>query len=77
MVCLVQMVRGKSTTLKMIIGMLRQDSGEILFNGHKWNRNDLTDIGALVETPPLYENLTARENLKVRTIALRNTTFTY
>lgn len=61
---------GKSTTLKMIIGMLRQDSGEILFNEHKWNRNDLTDIGVLVETPPLYENLTARENLKVRTIAL-------
>lgn len=61
---------GKSTTLKMIIGMLRPDSGEILFNGHKWNRNDLTDIGVLVETPPLYENLTARENLKVRTIAL-------
>ena len=61
---------GKSTTLKMIIGMLRPDSGEILFNGHKWNRNDLADIGVLVETPPLYENLTARENLRVRTVAL-------
>lgn len=61
---------GKSTTLKMIIGMLRPDSGEIMFDGHKWNRNNLMDIGALVEIPPLYENLTARENLKVRTIAL-------
>jgi gallidermin-class lantibiotic protection ABC transporter, ATP-binding subunit len=61
---------GKSTTLKMIAGMLRPDSGEILFEGHPWSRKDLFDIGALIESPPLYENLTARENLKVRTILL-------
>ncbi|MGN4126107.1 lantibiotic protection ABC transporter ATP-binding protein [Lysinibacillus sphaericus] len=61
---------GKSTTLKMITGMLRPNSGKILFNGHDWQRTDLTDIGVLIETPPLYDNLTARENLKVRTIAL-------
>ncbi|WP_068983079.1 lantibiotic protection ABC transporter ATP-binding protein [Lysinibacillus xylanilyticus] len=61
---------GKSTTLKMITGMLRPNAGKILFNGREWNRNDLQDIGVLIETPPLYENLTARENLKVRTIAL-------
>ncbi|MGE7942007.1 lantibiotic protection ABC transporter ATP-binding protein [Lysinibacillus xylanilyticus] len=61
---------GKSTTLKMITGMLRPNAGKILFNGHEWNRNDLQDIGVLIETPPLYENLTARENLKVRTIAI-------
>ncbi|MFY0520868.1 lantibiotic protection ABC transporter ATP-binding protein [Lysinibacillus sp. UGB7] len=61
---------GKSTTLKMITGMLRPNSGRILFNGHDWRRTDLTDIGVLIETPPLYDNLTARENLKVRTIAL-------
>ncbi len=61
---------GKSTTLKMISGMLRPNAGNILFNGHNWHRTDLTDIGVLIETPPLYDNLTARENLKVRTIAL-------
>ncbi|MGG2108043.1 lantibiotic protection ABC transporter ATP-binding protein [Lysinibacillus pakistanensis] len=61
---------GKSTTLKMMTGMLRPSTGKIFFNGHEWNRNDLHDIGVLIETPPLYENLTARENLKVRTIAL-------
>ncbi|AVK83249.1 lantibiotic ABC transporter ATP-binding protein [Lysinibacillus sp. B2A1] len=61
---------GKSTTLKMMTGMLRPNTGKIIFNGHEWNRNDLHDIGVLIETPPLYENLTARENLKVRTIAL-------
>lgn len=61
---------GKSTTLKMITGMFHKTSGEILFEGHPWSRNDLTDIGALIESPPLYENLTARENLKVRTLLL-------
>jgi gallidermin-class lantibiotic protection ABC transporter ATP-binding subunit len=61
---------GKSTLLKMITGMLRESSGEILFNGHKWSRKDLGDIGSLIEAAPLYENLTAKENLKVRTTVL-------
>lgn len=61
---------GKSTTLKMITGMLRPTSGEIIFEDHPWNRKDLTNIGALIESPPLYENLTAKENLKVRTLLL-------
>ena len=57
---------GKSTTLKMITGMLRPTNGKVLFNGHEWNRKDLEQIGALIETPPLYENLSAVENLEVR-----------
>lgn len=61
---------GKSTLLKMITGMLRPTSGEILFSGHKWSRKDLRKIGSLIEEAPLYENLTARENLKVRTTVL-------
>ena len=54
----------------MITGMLHKTSGEIMFEGHEWSRNDLSDIGALIEMPPLYENLSARENLKVRTLLL-------
>ncbi|EJE7235076.1 lantibiotic protection ABC transporter ATP-binding protein [Clostridium sporogenes] len=61
---------GKSTMLKMLTGMLRPTSGKIIFDNHHWTRNDLASIGALIETPPLYENLTARENLKVRTTLL-------
>lgn len=61
---------GKSTTLKMITGMIHKTSGEIFFESHKWSRDDLSDIGALVEMPALYENLSARENLKVRTLIL-------
>lgn len=58
---------GKSTILKMLTGMMRPDSGEILFGGKTWSRENLRDMGALIETPPLYGNLSARENLLVRT----------
>ena len=61
---------GKSTTLKMITGMLQPSSGSISFEGHTWSREDLRKIGALIETPPLYDNLTARDNLRVKTIML-------
>lgn len=57
---------GKSTTLKMLTGILKPTSGSISFDGHPWKREDLRKIGALIETPPLYENLTAYENLKIR-----------
>lgn len=61
---------GKSTTLKMITGMLRPTAGEIRFQGHPWERRDLYHLGALVEQAPLYPNLSARENLEVRTTLL-------
>ncbi|WP_252217381.1 lantibiotic protection ABC transporter ATP-binding protein [Clostridium sp. VAP41] len=61
---------GKSTILKMITGMIKPSFGEILFNDHKWSRKDLKLIGSLIESAPLYENLSARENLKVRTTVL-------
>ncbi|MCI8363254.1 MAG: lantibiotic protection ABC transporter ATP-binding protein [Clostridia bacterium] len=61
---------GKSTLLKMMTGILRPTDGQILFDGHTWSRKDLGDIGALIETPPVYENLSAWENLKVRGLML-------
>ena len=61
---------GKSTILKMFTGILHPSSGSIELCGQPWNRNALNHIGALIEMPPLYENLTARENLKVRTTLL-------
>ena len=61
---------GKSTILKMIVGIHKPTSGGIEFDGHDWSRNDLKEIGALIENPPLYDNLTAYENLKVRTLTL-------
>ena len=60
---------GKSTILKMIAGIFKPTSGRIEVDGHDWSRNDLKEIGALIENPPLYDNLTAYENLKVRALA--------
>ena len=59
---------GKSTLLKMLTGMQTPTSGEIFFSGEPWSRKSLKSIGALIEGAPVYENLTARENLKVRTL---------
>ena len=61
---------GKSTLLKTITGLLKPTSGAVFFQGHRWTREDLSQIGALIETPPIYENLTAWENLKVRALLL-------
>ena len=61
---------GKSTLLKTITGILRPEAGNVIFDGHSWTRKDLREIGSLIETPPVYENLTAWENLKVRALLL-------
>lgn len=61
---------GKSTTLKMMVGLLRPTGGEIWFGDRKWSRACLKDIGFLIEQPPIYGNLSARDNLKVHTTAL-------
>lgn len=61
---------GKSTILKMISGIVKPSKGTILFEGHDWERNDLNHIGALIENPPIYSNLSAYENMEVRTLML-------
>lgn len=61
---------GKSTLMKMFSGMMRPDEGEIYFRGKRWTRDSLKETGVLIEQPPLYENLTAEENLEVRTLLL-------
>lgn len=61
---------GKSTLLKMLTGILRPTSGEVTFDGHPWSREDLWNIGSLIETPPIYENLSAWENLNVRALMM-------
>ncbi len=52
----------------MLTGMINPTSGEIIYKEKPWSRNDLLEIGSLIEQSPIYENLTARENLKVRTL---------
>lgn len=61
---------GKSTLLKLITQVLKNDGGEILFNNHIMTEKDLSHIGAIIEGPAIYPNLTAKENLKVITTLL-------
>lgn len=59
---------GKSTLLKILTGMINKTEGEVFYKNREWTRKDLLEIGALIEEAPIYEKLTARENLKVRAI---------
>lgn len=59
---------GKSTTIRMLLTLIRPDSGEIEIFGHKLpdaRSEVLQQTGALIEKPDLYKYLTAYENLKI------------
>lgn len=58
---------GKTTVLKMLTGLLYPSNGEIIVFGQPWQHKHLERIGALIESPALYGNLTAFENLLVHT----------
>ncbi|EDS74714.1 ATP-binding cassette domain-containing protein [Thomasclavelia spiroformis DSM 1552] len=61
---------GKSTTLKMIVGLIFPTSGQIKLFGE--SRNKFTDrrIGSLIENPGLYPNLSAYDNMELKAIAM-------
>lgn len=59
---------GKTTILKMLLGLTSADEGEVLVFGKAMRGNEkelLRRIGAIIETPGFYPNLTATENLKI------------
>ena len=57
---------GKSTIMKIIFGLENADSGAVIFNGGK--NAGIYEIGALIETPAIYMNLSAFDNLKTRAL---------
>ncbi len=57
---------GKTTTIRMILGLVRPNAGTIEVFGEDAMRHRsraLRTVGAVVEAPRFYENLTARQNL--------------
>ncbi len=59
---------GKSTTIRMLLTLIRPDAGEIeLFgmNLRTHRREILMQVGAVIERPDLYKYLTAYENLSL------------
>lgn len=59
---------GKTTFLKMISGLSSPTSGEIEMFGYQGSslRQIRSRVGCLIETPGLYGNMTAEENLNIK-----------
>ena len=58
---------GKTTTIKLILGLLRMESGQISICGHD-NVKDfeaaMRCVGGIIENPEMYKYLTGRQNLE-------------
>lgn len=68
---------GKTTTIKMITGLIKSNSGSITINGYDINKDfedAMSNVGAIVETPHLYENMTGYENIKFFSNLCKNAT---
>jgi lantibiotic transport system ATP-binding protein len=62
---------GKSTTIRLLLGLLQPSSGAVRMFGKTLatNRAELySRSGALIESPSIYEHLTARENLRIAAV---------
>lgn len=59
---------GKSTTLKMLCGLVKPSEGEIRLFGREGNDPAVARrIGCLIESAGLYPNMTARQNMLMKT----------
>ncbi|WP_394275804.1 ATP-binding cassette domain-containing protein [Luteococcus sp.] len=56
---------GKSTTFKIILGLLHADAGTVEVLGQPWTRGSLAHIGASVDGPAYYPHLSAADNVRV------------
>lgn len=59
---------GKTTLLKVLTGLYKPNSGEIIFDGINLNTNyekAISKVGSLIETPDLYKHLTGKQNLDI------------
>ncbi|MGP4039108.1 ATP-binding cassette domain-containing protein [Gracilibacillus sp. D59] len=60
---------GKTTTMRMIVGLIKPSRGEIELFGERINTSrqnrPFEKIGAMIETPGFYPNLTGEENLEI------------
>jgi lantibiotic transport system ATP-binding protein len=59
---------GKTTTLRLVLGLLTAQQGSIAIFGKRLETHRieiLRQIGSLIESPSLYDHLTATENLRL------------
>ena len=59
---------GKSTTMKMLLGLTKPTAGSFTIDGKHFPADRLAilkEIGSFIESPSFYSNLTGRENLDI------------
>lgn len=58
---------GKSTTMRMLLGLIKPSSGSVYIKGQQFtsNKSLLRHIGAIVEKPDMYDYLSGWDNLKI------------
>src|SRR5882762_10241007 len=59
---------GKSTTIRMALGLVRPTSGHVRVLGYDMSRQPLRAlkrIGAIIDTPAFYGNFSGRQNLRM------------
>jgi ABC-2 type transport system ATP-binding protein len=59
---------GKSTTIRMALGLVRPTSGRVSVLGYDMSRQPLRAlkrVGAIIEAPAFYENFSGRQNLRM------------
>ncbi|MFT6293259.1 MAG: ABC-2 type transport system ATP-binding protein [Ilumatobacter sp.] len=65
---------GKTTTMKMLLGLVRPSGGEInLLDrtvGEAGWGSALKRVGSMIEAPPIYDRMTARQNLRYQALAV-------
>ena len=61
---------GKTTLIRIICGLQYQDSGDLIISGIKNTDAEINNVrkkfGAIVETPSLHLNMTAKENVRLQ-----------
>jgi len=59
---------GKTTTLRMIVGLIRMSEGEVFIAGHSIGKDfvkAMKNVGCIIENPEMYDYLSGWENLKI------------
>ena len=70
---------GKTTLIRLICGLQRPTDGSYTLYGSKYGKDDMSKarrrMGAVVETPSIYLNMTAEENLRHQYMILGRPSF--
>lgn len=67
---------GKTTTIKMLLGLIRPDAGTVLLHGVNLQKNRIAAsamIGSLLEASSFYPNVSGRQNLEMTARLIKST----